>query len=243
MERGLEMHGLREHYSLEELEAQYERQAEWSSDVVSYYWPKEKPCRVLDVGCGPAPDYFLEKDSDGKVGFDIDFEALKMVTPKVSRVQGTSVSLPFKDDSFDVVLCQYLLMWVPMEKTLKEMWRVTAPGGRLICASEPDYEERQEAPVCIKPFLIEAMVQLGANPRAGAELEKGLAALTNRFETGVLEPIEDREFQLSELNYDIEFLSRLHKKDMHFKARPLIRELKADRGIASTPVYYGCAFK
>lgn len=238
-ERGL----LHNYYPLEELIAQYKRQSNWSVEVLEYFWPKKTSKIILDVGLGPSPDYFLKLSSKDKVGVDIDKSALKRISSDIFRVQANSISLPFKDNVFDVVICHYLLLWVPIRLTLDEMWRVTAPGGRLICASEPNYSNRKEIPNCIKNDFIFALKSLGANPDAGNILKKEFALLTNRFETGILTPIDDKQFQLNELKSDIKFLSRVLNKDIFEKAKPLINALEQGVGNIYMPVHYGCAFK
>jgi ubiquinone/menaquinone biosynthesis C-methylase UbiE len=52
--------------------------------------------------------------------------------------EGVAESLPYKEESFDLVTCQTLLMHVPdPEAVIAEMVRVTKPGG-LVLASEPN---------------------------------------------------------------------------------------------------------
>lgn len=239
----LQMYGLREHYSLDELEAHYRRRAGSCGVVLEHYWPKEKPDTVLDVGCGPYPSYLLEQRAGTFIGMDIDFEALKRIIWNIWTVNGDGISLPFKSGVFDVVMCHNFLLWVPMKEALKEMWRVTALGGRLICAGELDYTKRVEVPVCLKELMINAMKRLGANPGAGGELENGLAELSSRYEVGESKPISEMEFQTSEIMYDIEFLSRISKKDMYQRARLIINSLQPGKVSVHTPVFYGCTFK
>jgi SAM-dependent methyltransferase len=237
------MYGLREHYSLDELEAQYRRKAGRCAGILEHYWPKEKPDVVLDVGCGPYPSYMLEQRSGMMVGLDIDSDALGRIIWKISTVKGTGLGLPFRSGVFDVVICHELLLWVPFPEILKEMWRVTALGGRLICAGEPDYTRRVEIPVCLKEQLVSTMKDIGANPGMGGELENALANLTDRYEIGEIKPNPEMEFQMKALMYDVEFLSRVHKTDMYLKAKPIINSLQAGKVSVHTPVYYGCAFK
>jgi SAM-dependent methyltransferase len=230
-------------FGLEELSEQYRRQAGWSRQVIDYYWPEVEPVRVLDVGCGPVPDYFVRLPAGYRVGVDIDRSALLKAKGDLLRMLADGTALPFSDSAFDVVLCQYLLLWAPMRETLEELWRVTAPGGRLICASEPDYEGRREEPEGIKTDFVEAMEVLGADVRAGAKLEAELERLTDRFETGTLTMVEDRNFQLKELNSDIKFISKVLGRDVSSKAEPLMEALANNQGNIFMPIHYSCAFK
>jgi SAM-dependent methyltransferase len=237
------MNKLSEYYSYTELTEQYTRQAQWSAEVRNHYWPKEAPERVLDVGCGPAPRYFAEQSGQIKVGVDIDQECLTSADNNLLLVQGNAVSLPFLDGIFDVVMCQYLLLWSPMRRTLAEMWRVLAPGGRLVCTSEPDYTARVEKPECITKEFISALDHLGADPGAGGKLEEELALLTDNYEIGILDQNPDTEFHLSELKSDIRFILKVLGKDLTEQAQPLVEALENGTGKVYMPVHYGCAWK
>lgn len=94
---------------------------------------------VLDVGCGTgvvARECLRLVGSDGSVtGLDISLEMLVVastIAPGVGWVQGDAMMLPFPPRSFDRVVSQFTLMFVPDPvKALDEMWRVLRPGGRL----------------------------------------------------------------------------------------------------------------
>jgi len=99
--------------------------------------------RVLDVACGTGVVTRLAAKrvgADGKVaGLDLNpgmLAVARSVTPSNMPVQwyeASAESLPLPDGSFDVVLCQLGLQFVP-DKTvaLEEMRRVLRPGGRVI---------------------------------------------------------------------------------------------------------------
>jgi SAM-dependent methyltransferase len=230
-------------FGMDELSEQYRRQAGWSRQVIEYYWPEEEPVRVLDVGCGPVPDYFVKMPAGYRVGVDFDKRGLLEAKGDLERVLANSSALPFGDGMFDAVLCQYLLLWAPMRETVEELWRVTAPGGRLICASEPDYEGRREEPEGIKDDFVEAMKVLGADTGAGVKLEAELERLTDKFETGTLTMVEDKSFQLKELKSDLMFISKVLGRDVSSKAEPLMEALANNQGNIFMPIHYGCAFK
>jgi SAM-dependent methyltransferase len=242
---------LREVFSLEELADQYREQALWSASVVGHFWPRGIPEAVLDVGCGPSPGHLLNMPGVHKTGVDIDGDTLDMLPPGITGVRAPSEALPFPDGTFDVVMCHYLLLWAPMRSTLAEMRRVLAPGGRLICASEPDYTGREEEPDCLTPLFLEAMERLGARADAGARLEEELVRLigmledgsarpAGRVECGVLEMSHDTAYLASQARADAHYLSRVLGRDCVKLAEPLVEALRKGEGRLVMPVHYGC---
>ena len=98
--------------------------------------------RVLDVGCGTgvlSREVANRVGSDGRVsGLDVNedmLSAARRICPDVDWHQGDAGELPFDDASYDAVVSQFALMFVPDRiAALKEMWRVLAPEGRLSVA-------------------------------------------------------------------------------------------------------------
>jgi ubiquinone/menaquinone biosynthesis C-methylase UbiE len=97
---------------------------------------------VLDVACGTgivARRAWDRMDGRGTVtGLDLNEAMLtvaRRVGPGIEWRQGDAADLPFADGSFDVVLCQAALMFLP-DRTgaLAEMRRVLAPGGTVAVA-------------------------------------------------------------------------------------------------------------
>ena len=99
--------------------------------------------RVLDVGCGTgvlAREALRRAGGEGQVaGLDLNqgmLEVAARAAPEITWRQGDAVSLPFQDASFDAVVSQFGLMYFPDRvASLREMWRVLAPGGRLAVAA------------------------------------------------------------------------------------------------------------
>jgi ubiquinone/menaquinone biosynthesis C-methylase UbiE len=74
--------------------------------------------------------------------------AAAVKTPRVAYVQGDAQALDFADASFDLVYVRYLLEHVKEpERVLKEMYRVTRPGGR-VAACENDISLLRVDPPC-----------------------------------------------------------------------------------------------
>lgn len=99
--------------------------------------------RVLDVGCGTgvlAREALRRVGPDGHVvGLDLNAGMLAVAArtePRVAWRSGDAAALPFADASFDAVVSQFALMYVPDRvAALREMWRTLAPGGRLATAT------------------------------------------------------------------------------------------------------------
>lgn len=65
----------------------------------------------------------------------------RRLRPKIDWRQGDATKLPFADATYDVVMSQFALMWIPDHTAaLKEMLRVLRPGGRLVNAVWGPYE-------------------------------------------------------------------------------------------------------
>lgn len=91
--------------------------------------------RVLDLAAGTAVST-AELARSGAWCLATDF-SLGMLhagsSRKVPRVAGDGMALPFADDSFDAVTISFGLRNIhDPAVALREMWRVTKPGGRLV---------------------------------------------------------------------------------------------------------------
>jgi SAM-dependent methyltransferase len=92
---------------------------------------------VLDVGCGSSRII----GSRRLVGLDIVLAKLRYARRYGNPlVHGSIFALPFKDASFDTVICSEVIEHVPADATVfDELERVLKPGGRLILGT-PDYD-------------------------------------------------------------------------------------------------------
>jgi SAM-dependent methyltransferase len=86
--------------------------------------------RVLDVGCGPKPYYpFFAPWADEYVGVDV-------VENPAAELLGRVEDLPVPNASFDVVLCTQVLEHCDdPAAAVRELRRVTAPGGRVLAST------------------------------------------------------------------------------------------------------------
>jgi SAM-dependent methyltransferase len=93
---------------------------------------------VLDVGCGTGElARVLAAETTGEVvGTDADPRLLSVAKEFVPCVAGDAHRLPFPDDSFDLVVCQALLINLPDPvRAVREFARVSSD---LVAAIEPD---------------------------------------------------------------------------------------------------------
>src|SRR6201996_9348413 len=107
--------------------------------------------RVLEVGVGTGISLPLYAPHLRIVGTDIseamlDKAKARVTEQKLSNVEGLAVmdaeKLEFADDSFDVVMAQYVVTAVPNpEAALDEFARVLRPGGALIILSRVSADE------------------------------------------------------------------------------------------------------
>jgi 2-polyprenyl-3-methyl-5-hydroxy-6-metoxy-1,4-benzoquinol methylase len=103
--------------------------------------------RVLDFGCGPgALSLLLAERGASVVALDTDLELLccakmaardRRLRIEHQHYQGTV--LPFFDRRFDVVIASHVLGHVvDPERTLRDLYRITAPGG-VLGVSNPNW--------------------------------------------------------------------------------------------------------
>ncbi len=101
---------------------------------------KEEFTDLLDCGCGPAPMLTLLHDKypdKHYTGIDLTPEMIEVAKAKnmndVKFVVGDCENLPFKDESFDVIICCQSFHHYPnVQNFFDSAYRVLRPGGRLI---------------------------------------------------------------------------------------------------------------
>jgi len=113
--------------------------------------------RILDVGIGTGISLLDFSPSNSVIGVDISEPMLRrahrrVIDEKLAHVEGLAVmdaeKLEFPDNSFDVVMAQYVVTAVPNpEKALDEFARVPRLGGELIILT------RLSAYTCMRSFI------------------------------------------------------------------------------------------
>lgn len=112
--------------------------------------------RVLDLGCGEGRHILQLHDyaDVNCVGVDLGFDDIQIARDRFHEwtgkscpngadrwtiLNGDALSLPFADESFDVIVCSEVLEHIPdYETALDEIERILKPGGTL-AASVPRY--------------------------------------------------------------------------------------------------------
>jgi len=176
----------------------YQQQARWTSELRRFLY-KEANAKegntLLDVGCGTGVLIAeLELQGIQYCGLDIDHASLLFATRENGTqglIQGDGLSIPLPDNSFDMSVCHFYLMWLSNPKlAVSEMIRVTKSGGKILALAEPDYGGRIDFPdnlSILGKLQTESLINQGANPHIG----RRLAEIFNRnglisVKTGVL---------------------------------------------------------
>ena len=96
---------------------------------------------ILDVGCGTGIliENLIDKKYSKIYGIDISQEMVKMAKRKFSKNKkvkiflGSAVKMPYKNNSFNFITCSNSFHHHPDSlKSLKEMYRILKPVGKLI---------------------------------------------------------------------------------------------------------------
>ena len=188
--------------SAQDWHLRYTQQAHWTRDLREYLFRQAglgRARRVLDVGCGTGViEAELQATSEAVItGLDIDLARLQLAVRTtagmrpIGLVQGDGLQLPLASASYDICLCHYLLLWLPDPlQAVREMVRVTRPGGSVLILAEPDYGGRIDYPTelaLLGEQQAAALRRQGADPGLGRRLRKILhLAGLQEMESGVL---------------------------------------------------------
>lgn len=173
--------------------------------------------RVLEVGCGTGAILRDLRTSASRHGLDLDPAALthcRLHAPAATLTRGNGLTLPYPDQTFDIVYCHFFLLWVsdPLQ-AIREMKRVTRTNGHVLALAEPDYFSRVDKPDELKilgEWQRESLQRQGADPGFGSRLaETFFQAGINLLETGTIQgagneaSAHEREMEWAVLKTDL----------------------------------------
>ncbi len=114
--------------------------APWATELLARAEPQAGE-QVLDVACGTGAVTRLVAEAVGEAGRVVGVDVTKAMLDVARSVrtavaiewcESSAVAMPFPAHTFDLVLCQQGLQFVPdRAAALAEMYRVLRPGGRL----------------------------------------------------------------------------------------------------------------
>jgi SAM-dependent methyltransferase len=178
------------------------QQAGWTKPLRDYLFGKALPstaARILEIGCGTGAilsDLIGLSSGGSHTLYGIDLEAAYLAqahryAPQACLARADAFKLPFPNNSFDVIFCHYVLLWLnDPAGALREMQRVAEPGGSILALAEPDYGGRIDYPEALNRLGVwqsQSLHSHGADPKIGRRLA-GLfrqAGIVN-VESGVL---------------------------------------------------------
>lgn len=134
----------------------------------------DKDSVILDFGTGTGFMASLLAKAGYKrlIGLDINPHMLKIAKKKLGAypallLRGDGFHLPLKDNSVDAVVSKWVLWVLPdPEQAIKEMVRVTKPGGKIIALDSDKHEHQKKSPLLKR--LIKQCHSLGIILSAGA---------------------------------------------------------------------------
>lgn len=128
--------------------ADYEDRAFDSRIPLQRYWQRRRytivrnfieGSRTLDIGCGSSRIL-----GSGAVSVGLDFRINKLRYARkfgIPLVNGNAMSLPFRNGTFDCIVCSEVIGHLPgVSQPLTEIRRVLKPGGILVIGT-PDYSK------------------------------------------------------------------------------------------------------
>ncbi|MDB5085444.1 MAG: Transcriptional regulator [Bacilli bacterium] len=167
--------------------------AEWAFNQIEFKGSE----RALDAGCGSGAWLFplatiLSENGGSVVGIDLsegmlsDIRAEANKHPNVELCIGDVQNLQFADESFDLVMANFMLYHVPdINRALEELKRVLKPGGKLMAATNsqlsmgPLWDMHVE---CQRKAAIPEHIVLRSVPNVGFSLENGSDFLRPHFQ-------------------------------------------------------------
>jgi ubiquinone/menaquinone biosynthesis C-methylase UbiE len=205
--------------TIEEWHQQFLRQARWTQGIRSRLYRQaglRQAGLVLDVGCGTGiiTGEVAQRTEGRAVGLDLDPAMIRYAAPRVEGVEwvvGDAHYLPFPAETFDLVLCNFLLLWTKDPGlAVDEMARVVREGGVVLATTEPDYGGRIDFPedIALGPLMEESLRLEGAHPHIGRRLKALFAAAGLEVQTWVIPSIWNDQQLQEEFDGEWDFIFR-----------------------------------
>ena len=185
-----------------------DRQAAWLASARARLLRRAAVARrhnILDLACGrgAVTDELVRRGGGAVVALDCSQNALAEGSSHFAGaavVCGNAEQLPLADGAFDLVFCQFALLWLDAPATVREIHRVLAPGG-VLAAIEPDYGGLIEHPpeIVTRDLWLAGLARAGADPCVGRKLPGILAAAGFHVHVDLL----DRLMPPSPLRFDL----------------------------------------
>ena len=108
----------------------------WKKEMMRYINGQNK--LILDLACGTgilSAFIHTESKNSGIIGSDLTIEYLRLAKKRQSYLLLTNSLaefLPYKDNSFDVVISSYLAKYTELSSMVREHWRVLKKDGIVI---------------------------------------------------------------------------------------------------------------
>lgn len=135
-----------------------------------------QPGCLLEAGCGTGA-VLGSLRARSLHGLDINPRHLRIAAEKAPLAQLVCASvlhMPYPPAFFDAACCHFLLLWLKNPvAALRELARVTRPGGWVLALAEPDYGGRIDHPAPLAELSHlqgESLRLQGADPNAGRKL-------------------------------------------------------------------------
>lgn len=245
--------------TVEEWHEQFLRQARWTWGVRSRLYRRaglSRAHRALDVGCGTGViTEELSRWTGGRVvGLDLNAAMVRHAADRVQAVEwvvGDAHDLPFPTDTFDLVTCNFVLLWTEQPaRALEEMSRVVRGGGVVLATSEPDYGGRIDFPedIALGPLMEESLCCEGAQPRIGRRLKALCAGAGLEVETGVVPSMWDDRQLREEFDAEWAFIFKTldnvadERQLLAYKARAW-RALEEGKRLIFMPIFWALGRK
>lgn len=246
-------------WSQKETDRQLSRQSTWLKESWTWLlkqrvmrsWTGPQKPRALDVGCGPG--FVIETLSPllDVQGVDIDPAAVAEGLRRGLDLRAADAhELPFEDDSFDVVYCSFLMLWVkdPVN-VLSEMIRVSRDW--IVCLAEPDLGARIDFPdqlSVLARVVQDGMKKEGGDPLTGRKLRWIYQSCGLKADIGVHPGVWDidkiREESEAEWRY-VELTAQEGERSVDLsRLKPIWDRALADGSMFQfNPVFYAFARK